>query len=145
MLRLSDILPRSDARLYPCSRWSAKLAVGCLVFNGSGVLVRVRRDPHGDDKSVHSVRSSARPRRRCHPLSQRFRRAGPGSVLRSITDLVIGGACVIQPVHGPVAGCDGNADRLPEPDGDMGAQHRPDCCRPGDPEALPWRQSRTLC
>ena len=29
---------------------SAKSVGGCLIFRGSGVLVRVRRDPHGDDE-----------------------------------------------------------------------------------------------
>ena len=37
---------------------------GCLVFGGSGVLVRVRRDPHGDDEGVYSTPSPARTRRR---------------------------------------------------------------------------------
>ena len=38
-----------------------------------------------------------------------------------------------QPVHGPIPGCDGGARRLPEPDGDMGARHRPDRRRPAVP------------
>ena len=38
-----------------------------------------------------------------------------------------------QPVHGPVPGRDGIARRLPEPDGHLGAHHRPDRHRPGGP------------
>ena len=34
---------------------------GCLISSGSGVLVRVRRDPHGDDEGVYSIPSPARP------------------------------------------------------------------------------------
>ena len=42
---------------------SAKSVGGCLISNGSGVLVRARRDPHGDDEGVYSIPSPARSRR----------------------------------------------------------------------------------
>ena len=41
---------------------SAKSVGGCLISNGSGVLVRVRRDPHGDDEGVYSIPSPVRSR-----------------------------------------------------------------------------------
>jgi len=44
-------------------RGSAKSVGGCLISNRSGVLVRARRDPHGDDEGVYSLPSPARSRR----------------------------------------------------------------------------------
>ena len=38
----------------------------CLVSRGSGVLVRVWRDPHGDDEGFYLIPSPMGSRRRCH-------------------------------------------------------------------------------
>ena len=60
-------------------RGSAESVGGCLISGGSGVLVRVRRDPHGDDEGVYSIPSPARSRRRCHLRPRLPCRAGPWS------------------------------------------------------------------
>ena len=53
---------------------------------------------------------------------------GPGSQERGRSQ---GPArCAPRPAHGPVPGRGGGAGRCPEPDGDMGAHHRPDRRRP---------------
>ena len=62
-------------------RGSAKLMGGCLISSGSGVLMWVRRDPHGDDEGVYSIPSPARSRR--HVIFHHDRSVapapGPGS------------------------------------------------------------------
>ena len=45
---------------------SAKWMGGCLFFSGSGVLMLVRHNPHGDDEVVYSIPSPTRSRRRRH-------------------------------------------------------------------------------
>ena len=47
-------------------RGSAKWVGGCLFFSGSGVLMLVRRNSHGDDEAVYSISSPTRSRRRHH-------------------------------------------------------------------------------
>ena len=54
-------MTHANAPLTPEGRGSARSVVGCLIFSGSGVLVRARRDPHGDDEGVYSIPSPARP------------------------------------------------------------------------------------
>ena len=59
-------------------RGSAKLMGGCLISSGSGVLMWVRRDPHGDDEGVYSIPSPARSRRQCILHHDRLVAPAPG-------------------------------------------------------------------
>lgn len=72
---------RPGAPAAETARGSAKSVGGCLISRGSGVLVRVRRDPHGDDEGVYSIPSPARSRR--HVIFHHDRSVapapGPGS------------------------------------------------------------------
>ena len=104
---------------------------GCLISGGSGVLVRVRRDPHGDDEGVYSIPSPARP---APPMSSSattaLSRQPLVQVLRNVADPRDRRGVRLRPAHGPVPGRGGGAGRCPEPDGDTGAHHRPDRRRP---------------
>ena len=68
-------------------RGSAKLMGGCLISSGSGVLMWVRRDPHGDDEGVYSIPSPARSRRYVifHDERSVVPAPGPGSLGASPT------------------------------------------------------------
>ena len=106
---------------------------GCLISYGSGVLVRARRDPHGDDEGVYSIPSPARSRRHAilHDDPPVVPAPDPGSQEHHRPPGPAGYAPRLA--HGPIPGRDRSAGWLPEPDGDMGAHHRPDRRRPGRP------------
>ena len=94
----ADTLTEDDVNGWRCSttRGSAKSMGGCLISSGSGVLMWVRRDPHGDDEGVYSIPSPARSRRQCHPPPRPPCRASPWSRF-SGTWLIPGtvGACAM--------------------------------------------------
>ena len=105
---------------------------GYLISNGSGVLVRVRRDPRGDDEGVYSIPSPARSRRHVIVHDDRLvaPAPGPGS-LGTLPIPATGAECATVCLRCCPCGRDGGAGRLPESDSDMGAHHRPDRRRPG--------------
>ena len=112
---------------------SAKSTAGYLLSGGSGVLVRVRRGPRGDDEGVYSIPSPARSRR--HVIIGHNRPVVPaperGSGGRGRSAGPARGSP--RPDRGPVPGRDGASGGMPEPDDDMGARRRPGPRRPGGP------------
>ena len=63
-------------------------------------------------------------------------------VLRNVADPRDRRGVRLRPAHGTVPGRHPGAGRLPEPNNDMGAHHRPDRCRPalcgaGESQSLP--------
>ena len=67
-------------------RGSAKSVGGCLISNGSGVLVRARRDPHGDDEGVYSIPSQRGHAAMSSSTTTALSRQPLAQVLRNLTD-----------------------------------------------------------
>ena len=77
---------RRPLQTSPTTRGSARSVGGCLIFSGSGVSVRARRDPHGDDEGVYSIPSPARSRR--HVIFHDDRPVAPASIFRCLVEWV---------------------------------------------------------
>lgn len=67
-------------------RGAAKSVRDCLISNESGVLVRARRDPHGDDEGVYSIPSPARSHRMSSSTTTASSRQPLAQVLRNLAD-----------------------------------------------------------